>query len=129
MAARSLERGAGCMEHFRSIAVASPLRGASLVQPFMKSIPIGSPISAQRHGLTSCHGEWLIASQVPLARVNSRNPVHRGAGQGEDSELKRAERFNDRLALLGFLIGVAIQALTGHGIPQQLADVAVLSQG
>jgi hypothetical protein len=95
----------------------------------MKSIPIGSPISAQRHGLTSCHGEWLIASQVPLARVNSRNPVHRGAGQGEDSELKRAERFNDRLALLGFLIGVAIQALTGHGIPQQLADVAVLSQG
>jgi len=83
MAARSLERGAGCMEHFRSIAMASPLSGASLVQPFMKSIPIGSPISALRHGLTAGQGEWLIASQVPLARVKSRNPSHRGAGQGD----------------------------------------------
>jgi hypothetical protein len=43
--------------------------------------------------------------------------------------LKRAERLNGRLAMLGFLIGVAIEALTGHGILQQLADVALLSQG
>jgi hypothetical protein len=31
--------------------------------------------------------------------------------------------------MLGFLIGVAIEALTGHGILKQLAEVALLSQG
>jgi hypothetical protein len=55
--------------------------------------------------------------------------LNTAAQQIRDSELKRAERLNGRLAMLGFLIGVAIEALTGHGILQQLADLALLSQG
>jgi hypothetical protein len=31
--------------------------------------------------------------------------------------------------MLGFLIGVAIEAFTGHGILQELADVALFSKG
>lgn len=51
------------------------------------------------------------------------------AQQIRDAELKRAERLNGRLAMLGYLIGVAIEALTGHGILQQHGGVALLIQG
>jgi hypothetical protein len=38
------------------------------------------------------------------------------AQQIRDAELKRAERLNGRLTMLGFLIDVAIEAFTAHGI-------------
>lgn len=34
-----------------------------------------------------------------------------------------------RIDLLGFLIGVAIEAVSGNGILQQVAELALLSQG
>lgn len=65
----------------------------------------------------------------PSAQADDAWFLNTAGQQIRDSELKRAERLNGRLAMLGFLIGVAIEALTGHGILQQLADVALLNQG
>ncbi len=65
----------------------------------------------------------------PSSQADETWFLNTAAQQIRDSELKRAERLNGRLAMLGFLIGVAIEGLTGHGILQQLADVALLSQG
>jgi len=74
-----------------------------------------------------------MTSSIPSIRPSSQADetwfLNTAAQQIRDSELKRAERLNGRLAMLGFLIGVAIEALTGHGILQQLADVKLLSQG
>jgi len=65
----------------------------------------------------------------PSSQADDAWFLNTAAQQIRDWELKRAERLNGRLAMLGFMIGVAIEALTGHGILQQLADVALLSQG
>ena len=65
----------------------------------------------------------------PSSQADDTWFLNTAAQQIRDSQLKRAENLNGRLAMLGFLIGVAIEALTGHGILQQLADVAQLSQG
>ncbi len=65
----------------------------------------------------------------PSSQADDTWFLNTAAQQIRDSELKRAERLNGRLAMLGFLIGVAIEALTGQGILQQLADVALLGQG
>jgi hypothetical protein len=70
-----------------------------------------------------------IPSFQPSSQADETWFLNTAAQQIRDSELKRAERLNGRLAKLGFLIGVAIEALTGHGILQQLTDVALLSQG
>jgi len=35
-------------------------------------------------------------------------------------QLKRVERFNGRAAMLGIVIGIAIEALTGAGIAHQI---------
>lgn len=35
-------------------------------------------------------------------------------------QLKRVERFNGRAAMLGFLIGIVTEALTGAGIAHQI---------
>jgi hypothetical protein len=74
-----------------------------------------------------------MTSSAPSFRPSSQADdtwfLNTAAKQIRDSELKRAESLNGRLAMLGFLIGVAIEAFTGHGILQQLADVALLSQG
>ncbi len=54
------------------------------------------------------------------------------AGPGSDSGWGfhgRAERLNGRLAMLGFGIGLAIEALTGSGILQQLGFGALLPLG
>lgn len=70
-----------------------------------------------------------ILSIRPSSQADDTLFLNIAAQQIRDSELKRAERLNGRLAILGFLIGVAIEALTGHGILQQLAELALLSQG
>ncbi|CAK6691795.1 hypothetical protein IFHNHDMJ_01088 [Synechococcus sp. CBW1107] len=41
----------------------------------------------------------------------------------------RAELLNGRLAMLGFVIGLAIEALSGQGILQQLGLGALLQHG
>jgi len=73
--------------------------------------------------------------------MNSTTPVFRSPAQADDTwflstaaqqirneELTRAERLNGRVAMIGFLIGVAIEALTGHGILQQIVEVALLGK-
>jgi hypothetical protein len=50
------------------------------------------------------------------------------AKQIRDDELKRAERLNGRVAMLGFTIGLIVEAFSGDGILKQIADLALLSQ-
>ena len=40
--------------------------------------------------------------------------------QSEGFYFKRAERLNGRLAMVGFVIGVATEALTGHSLISQV---------
>ena len=42
------------------------------------------------------------------------------ASQIEGERLVRAEILNGRVAMLGFVIGVATEAITGHGILSQI---------
>lgn len=42
------------------------------------------------------------------------------ASQIEGERLVRAELLNGRVAMLGFVIGVATEAITGHGILSQI---------
>ncbi len=49
--------------------------------------------------------------------------------QIHQEQLKRAERFNGRAAMLGFVIGVLTEAFTGQGILHQIGLGALLSQG
>jgi hypothetical protein len=44
-------------------------------------------------------------------------------------QLQAAERFNGRAAMLGFVIGVLTEALTGQGILHQIGLGTLLSQG
>lgn len=44
-------------------------------------------------------------------------------------QLQSVERFNGRAAMLGFIIGVLTEALTGQGILHQIGLGALLSQG
>jgi len=48
------------------------------------------------------------------------------AKQIRAEELQRAERLNGRVAMLGFVFGVALEAISGDGILQQLIDLALL---
>jgi hypothetical protein len=54
--------------------------------------------------------------------------LNTAARQIRDEELKRAERLNGRVAMLGFSIGLIVEAFSGDGILQQIADLALLSQ-
>ncbi len=49
--------------------------------------------------------------------------------QSHVQQLQAAERFNGRAAMLGFLIGVLTEALTGQGILHQIGLGTLLSQG
>ena len=40
--------------------------------------------------------------------------------QAEGFYLKRAERLNGRLAMIGFAVGVATEAITGHSVISQV---------
>ena len=42
------------------------------------------------------------------------------AAQIEGERLGRAERLNGRIAMMGILIGVLTEAMTGHGIASQI---------
>jgi hypothetical protein len=49
--------------------------------------------------------------------------------QAHQEQLKRAERFNGRAAMLGFAIGLLVEAFTGFGILHQIGLGSLLSQG
>jgi hypothetical protein len=51
------------------------------------------------------------------------------AAQIHQEQLRFAERFNGRAAMLGFVIGVATEGLTGQGILHQIGLGTLLSQG
>lgn len=51
------------------------------------------------------------------------------AAQIHEEQLRRVELFNGRAAMLGFVIGVLTEALTGQGILHQIGLGALLSQG
>jgi hypothetical protein len=51
------------------------------------------------------------------------------AAQIHEQQLRNVERFNGRAAMLGFVIGVLTEALTGQGILHQIGLGALLSQG
>jgi hypothetical protein len=51
------------------------------------------------------------------------------AAQIHEEQLRRAELFNGRAAMLGFVIGVLTEALTGQGILHQIGLGTLLSQG
>ena len=44
-------------------------------------------------------------------------------------QLRQAERFNGRAAMLGFAIGLLVEAFTGFGILHQIGLGSLLSQG
>ena len=48
------------------------------------------------------------------------------AAQIEGERLRKAELLNGRIAMLGFLIGVLTEAITGHGVAMQLGFGAFL---
>jgi hypothetical protein len=54
--------------------------------------------------------------------------LNTAAKQIRDEELKRAERLNGRIAMLGFSIGLIVEAFSGDGILKQIADLALLAQ-
>jgi hypothetical protein len=51
------------------------------------------------------------------------------AAQIHAEQLQAVERFNGRAAMLGFVIGVLTEALTGQGILHQIGLGTLLSQG
>jgi hypothetical protein len=51
------------------------------------------------------------------------------AAQIHQEQLRRVELFNGRAAMLGFVIGVLTEALTGQGILHQIGLGTLLSQG
>ena len=51
------------------------------------------------------------------------------AAQIHAEQLQSVERFNGRAAMLGFVIGVLTEALTGQGILHQIGLGTLLSQG
>lgn len=51
------------------------------------------------------------------------------AAQIHDEQLRRVELINGRAAMLGFVIGVLTEALTGQGILHQIGLGTLLSQG
>jgi len=66
-----------------------------------------------------------------VARVTQANDtwfLDTAAKQIRDEDLRRAERLNGRIAMLGFTIGLIVEAFSGDGILQQIADLALLSQ-
>ena len=55
--------------------------------------------------------------------------LNAAAAQIHAEQLKAAELFNGRAAMLGVVIGVATEALTGQGILHQIGLGTLLSQG
>jgi hypothetical protein len=55
--------------------------------------------------------------------------LNAAARQIHEAQLKRAELLNGRAAMLGFVIGVITEAITGRGILHQIGLGTLLSQG
>ena len=53
-------------------------------------------------------------------RVNDKWVESPNAGQIHLDQLKRVELFNGRAAMLGIVIGIVIEGLTGSGIAHQI---------
>lgn len=51
------------------------------------------------------------------------------AAQIHEEQLQRVELFNGRAAMVGFVIGVITEALTGQGILHQIGLGTLLSRG
>ncbi len=52
--------------------------------------------------------------------VNDKWVENRDAGQIHLDQLKRVELFNGRAAMLGIVIGIVVEGLTGAGIAHQI---------
>lgn len=63
------------------------------------------------------------------AQADQRWFENAAAAQIHAEQLRFAELFNGRAAMLGFVIGVLTEALTGQGILHQIGLGALLSQG
>lgn len=63
------------------------------------------------------------------AQADDRWFQNAAAAQIHEEQLRNAELFNGRAAMLGFVIGVLTEALTGQGILHQIGLGALLSQG
>ena len=74
----------------------------------------------------------LHSQGFPVARATQASDTwfqNTAAKQIRDDELRVAERLNGRIAMLGFTIGLIVEAFSGDGILQQIADLALLAQG
>jgi hypothetical protein len=73
----------------------------------------------------------LYSQRFSMARATQANDTwfqNTAAKQIRDDELRRAECINGRVAMLGFTIGLIVEAFSGDGILKQIADLALLSQ-
>ena len=77
-----------------------------------------------RETLSPATQDLLIFRNVLRGPVSSstvrQQMANQAAAQIEGERLGRAERLNGRIAMLGFLIGVVTEAITGHGIATQI---------
>jgi hypothetical protein len=64
----------------------------------------------------------------PSSQADEAWFLETAAKQIRAEELRRAERLNGRVAMLGFVFGLALEAISGDGILRQLVDVALLFQ-
>jgi hypothetical protein len=83
------------------------------------------------HFAESEGGRW-DSEASPLLDPRAIEPRMYLASPGSESGWGfhgRAERMNGRLAMLGFVIGLAIEALTGSGILGQMGLGALLPHG
>lgn len=76
-------------------------------------------------GMWDSEGSKLLDPKVIEPRMYLARP---GSDSGWGFH-HRAELLNGRLAMLGFGIGLALEALTGSGILQQIGLGALLAQG
>ena len=74
--------------------------------------------------LSAATQDLLIFRNVCGGSVSSssvrQQMAQQAAAQIEGERLGRAERLNGRIAMVGFLIGLVTEAITGHGIASQI---------
>ena len=77
--------------------------------------------------------QWLsILYQFAVTRSSQADASwfeNAAAAQIQAEQLRTAELCNGRAAMLGFVIGLATEALTGQGILHQIGLGSLLSQG
>jgi hypothetical protein len=85
-------------------------------------------VNPSKYSFTLSPSRVLSMSSSPL-NADDRWFLNTAARQIHQEQLQRAELFNGRAAMLGFVIGVLTEALTGQGILHQIGLGALLSQG